>query len=81
MSFKVSQFHRVETSVLFQYKTYILTKLEQPVVSGTHRKELFERLDAVDCELNKRYNEMYNKSNRNAEYERYFAQNLKNLTK
>ena len=73
MSYKVSQFHRVETSVLFQYKTDILTKLEQPVVSGTHRKELFERLGAVDCELNKRYNEMYQNQNRSESYTKFFS--------
>lgn len=72
MSYKVSQFHRVETSILFQYKTDILTKLEQPVVSGTHRKELFERLGAVDCELNKRYNEIYSKQNRSEAVKNYF---------
>ena len=73
MSYKVSQFHRVETSVLFQYKTDILAKLEQPVVSGTHRKELFERLGAVDFELNKRYNEMYQNQNRSESYTKFFS--------
>lgn len=74
MSYKVHQFYRVSTDILIEYKVKCLQRINSNDNGKSGRIYWFKRLDAIDCELNKRYNETYTKQDRGSDYANYFKQ-------
>jgi hypothetical protein len=68
MSYKTFQFWRVDTDILVSYKAKCLERINGNSNGREARKHWFDRLESVETELNKRYNEMYQKQNRSEEF-------------
>ena len=71
MSYKTHQFHRVDTDTLVSYKVKCLSRINVPVKAGDDRQYWFNRLELIETELNKRYDELYADQNRNKSYSDY----------
>lgn len=71
MSYKTHQFHRVATDVLIFYKVKCLDRINRPVKAGDDRQHWFNRLGAVDAELNRRQDELYDSQDRYKSYRDY----------
>ena len=71
MSYKSHQFHRIDTDTLISYKVKCLSWINSPVKAGDDRSHWFDRLEAVETELNRRQNEIYASQNRDKSYSDY----------